>query len=136
MKANVDKNIEQLTDKLLMDTALESPSLNFTAHVMSRVEAIAQSSVTAYKPLISKKVWIGLFTIIAAIFAYSIFGTTTESTVIPSIDFSILTNNKISHALSSLNASKTIIYAVVMFTLMFGIQIPLLKGYFDRRLSI
>ncbi len=136
MNENVDKHTELFTDKLLKDSSLESPSINFTSQIMSQVEAIAQSDVTTYKPLISKRVWIGVAVAIVGVLIYSFFGSASESEWLKSVDLSVLGNNKITNALSEFSFSKTILYAAAMFALMFAIQVTVLKGYFDRRLSV
>ncbi len=57
MKKNVDKQIENLVDKVMKQSTLETPSIDFTSHIMVQVEAAKQSTSTTYQPLISKRVW-------------------------------------------------------------------------------
>jgi len=135
MNKHVDKYIEKLTDKVLKDASLEAPSEDFTAHVMSKVEAIAQSPEVVYKPLISKPLWFVIIAGVIGLVTYSIFNSPTEEGLLSTVDLSFLTNNKVSIAVTSVTFSKTILYSVVLFALMFGIQIPILRGYFDKRLN-
>ena len=136
MNENVDKHIENITDKLLKETPVETPSTDFTANILSKVEAIAKSDVTTYKPLISKPVWMGLAAIVMGVLAYSFFGNTSERQFLTSVDLSVITNNRLTDALSGFSFSKTILYAAAMFAIMFAIQVTVLKGYFDKRLSV
>lgn len=136
MKTNSDRHIERITDKILKEASLESPSLDFTTKVMSQVQGIALNDVTTYKPLISKPVWIGIAVLFIGALAYSFFGSATESEWLATIDLSILSDNKLTNALTGLSFSKTILYAAVMFAIMFAVQVPILKGYFDKRLSV
>lgn len=136
MKENVDTHIKSMTDRLFKETTLESPSMDFTAHVMSQVDVIAESDVTIYKPLISKRVWIVIIMAIIGLFSYVIFGNTAESEFLNSLDLTVVSDTKLANILSGFSFSKTILYAAAMFALMFAIQVTMLKGYFDRRLSI
>ena len=136
MKDNVDIYIERLTDKILKDASLESPSKDFTTHLMSKVEAMAKSPDLVYKPLISKPLWFIIIASVIGLVTFSVFNSPTEEGLLSTIDLSFLTDNKLSNAVTSVTFSKTILYAAVLFALMFGIQIPVLRGYFDRRLEV
>mgnify|MGYP000120514431 FL=1 len=46
---------------MMKETTLDTPSVDFTAQVMSQVLKIKISQTTVYKPLISKWVWYGIF---------------------------------------------------------------------------
>ena len=106
MKANTDKQIEKLVDKMMKETTLEKPSFDFTLNVMSQVKALSSSSVMIYKPLISKKGWIFIAIVLLALTLYLAFGIKTESTgFLSTIDFSVLANNKISNTLSGFKIS-------------------------------
>lgn len=131
-----DKKLEHLVDKMMKETSLETPSVDFTSNVMSQVEVMANSNVTTYKPLISKPVWFGLLALLIGALVYSFFNSTTESSWLSDIDFGILADNEIGYNLPSLMFSETMLYSVLLFGLMFTVQIPLLRGYFNRRLSV
>lgn len=137
MNDNIDKHIENLVDKTMKKVSLESPSFDFTNTVMAQVNALGQSSVTTYKPLISKPMWFAIFAIGLAIVLYIIFGmNTTEIGWLNSVDLSVLTNNKFSNALSGFKVSKTVMYGIVLFGIMLFIQVPILKHYFDKRIAV
>ncbi|MFM2394013.1 MAG: hypothetical protein RLZZ546_1995, partial [Bacteroidota bacterium] len=56
MKANEDKHIEELIDKMMKSQiTLDSPSLDFTSKVMQHIEIKKQSDAFVYKPLLSKQ---------------------------------------------------------------------------------
>lgn len=63
MKDNMDNHIEKLVDKSMKKIELESPSLDFTKNVMTQIDALEKSSITSYKPLISKPMWFVIFTV-------------------------------------------------------------------------
>ena len=137
MKDNIDNHIEKLIDKSMKKASLETPSLGFTNSVMAQVNALKQSTVTTYRPLISKPAWFVIFTVALLMVLYIIFGTTTtDAGWLSFIDLSFITNNRFSNAFSGFNVSKSVMYAVVLFGLMLFIQIPILKHNFDKRLEV
>lgn len=137
MNENVDKQIEQLVDKMMNNSKLVSPSLDFTTSIMTQIETLSQTEITTYKPLISKRNWFVLGALFIVLFGLSILGTPTEANSwFNALDFSILTNNKVSKVMSNITISNTVLYTVVFFGAMLFIQIPLLKNYFDKRLNI
>lgn len=137
MKENEDKYLDDFTKKIIKKAALESPSIHFTSEIMSQVAALNDKSVTVYKPLISKKVWFLIALSFVVLCTYLILGTETEKeSWLSTLDFNALSNNNFTNALSGFKMSKTLMYAVVFFGLMFCIQIPFLKNHFDKRFEV
>lgn len=137
MKDNLDNHIEKLIDKSVKKAALEKPSLGFTNSVMAQIDVLQISTITTYRPLISKPVWIAIFALTLVIVLYIIFGGSNfETGWLNSIDLSIITDNIFSNALSGLKISNTVMYAIVLFGLMLFIQVPILKHHFDKRLEM
>lgn len=129
-----DKDIEALIDKLMAADALEQPSLDFTEKVMARVETISNSTVTAYKPLIPKYVWYIILGGFAVLVGYLY-------TKDPSANNDWLERFNITEIginpfeELSLNFSKSLLYAMILLVIMISIQIPILKQYFNKRIS-
>lgn len=136
MKDNLDKHIEKLVDKAMKHSLLESPSKDFTANVMSQVSAISETSVTAYKPLISKKIWFVVLVVLAASVIFILMGNIESAGWFNSINFNLLSDYKINNIFSNLRVSKTVVYSVVLFSIMISIQVLVLKNYFDKRLEV
>ena len=137
MNEKVDKQIEKLVKKSMETQSLESPSSNFTSMVMNKVLDLDKSTITVYKPLISKPMWFAIMFCMLVLFLYIIFGqNTTESGWLNFIDLSVLTDNKFSNAISGIKVSKTVLYSVVLFGIMLFIQVPILKRYFDKQLAV
>ena len=135
MKENVDKHIEALVDKAMQSLPLETPSVEFTQHVMAQIKGSSVTITTVYKPLISKQVWTLIFIGIVAVFIWTLFGTPVEGeSWFDTIDYGFITNNKVSNVISNFKISQTTGYAIIMLSIMVGIQIPLLKHYFNKRL--
>ena len=137
MKAKTDKEIEKLIDKMMKETTLESPSLDFTSQVMSQVLKIKTSQTTVYKPLISKWVWYGIFISMLGLIAYLSFNSSAVSGgLLEKFNLGTLPKFSMPNLFSGLHFSKTTIYACVLLTLMLFIQIPIIKHVMNRRLEI
>jgi hypothetical protein len=132
MESHSEQYFNDLAEKVYKSTSIESPSLDFTARVMSRLE---EQTAAAYRPLISKKGWIGIALVIAAIISYSIFGGVESSGILENVDYSIITNNKLTDALSAIQFSKTVIYCVAIFGVAWLFYVPLMKQHMERRLE-
>ena len=142
MKVNTDKHLEKLVDKMMKETSLEPPSFNFTDRVMDQVLTLASSKAMVYEPLISKKGWALILLSVMAITCYIVLGAKTESSdFMDNIDFSVLSNNKISNMLSNLkvpdvSVPKTFGYALMFLGVMLCVEIPFLKHYLNQRHKI
>lgn len=134
MNDNTDKYLDNLSKKVIKSANIETPSFNFTDAVMSQVDTVNKSSTT-YKPLISRMGWTVVFAVLLGIILCFVLGVETQtSSVLYELDFSVLSNNRITEAFTNFTLPKTLGYAIVFLGLMFCIQIPLLKHYFDNRI--
>lgn len=138
MAYNDDKRIENIVKKTMNSTDLEKPSMAFTHNVMGKINVVENSKLKD-KPLISRQVWAALALISIGLFTgLFVFDMESETTYFKGLkplfsfdmDFSFL--NIFSH----LEYSNVFIYAVLLFGLMFGIQVSFLKHYFTRRLKM
>jgi len=137
MKANTDKHIEKFVDKMMKETTLDTPSVDFTAQVMSQILKIRTSQATVYKPLISKWVWYGIFISMLGLIAYLSFNSSAVSGgLLEKFNLGTLPKFSMPNLFSGLHFSKTTIYACVLLTLMLFIQIPIIKHVMNRRLEI
>jgi len=137
MEDHTEQHFEKLAKKVMKTSLLESPSLEFTANVMAGVKADVVNDITVYKPLISKRWWFIISVLFIGGLIYSLMGTDMESTGwLGQIDFSVISNNKVTEALSGITISKTLAYAIGFFGLVFFIQIPMMKHYFDNRMAL
>lgn len=134
MKDDKKQELERLVDKMMKHDSLQKPSDDFTVNIMDQVEALKASKSIAYKPLISKPVWVLIGLGVLAIVGYAITGTTTpESSWMPEWNWNSLYNNSFTNTLSKIKFSSVTMYGVVFFALMLGIQIPLLKRQHDKK---
>ncbi len=136
MKEHSDQQLDKLARKVVKQAELERPSLDFTANVMAAVEASELSHITVYKPLISKRAWFVVASLCIAAFAYLFyFGGAQDLGWLDKVDYSLLSDNKITDALGSVTFSKILMYAIVLFGLVWFIQISLIKNLLDKRLE-
>ena len=129
-----DKNIENLIDKMMAESNLESPSIDFTSKIMDQVLAAEKSKTKVYKPLISKKTWILLGAGLTALIAYSIYSNSNTANLETSQLY--LNLDKASSLFSGIHFSKNILYAVLIVPIMILIQIGVLKNYFDKKYEL
>ena len=134
MNENVDKKLDNLSRKVMGNSVVESPSVNFTQNLMSQIISLNTSKVTTYVPLISKRVWLLIAVAFLGVLGYLIIGTSGEqNTSITDYGLDRIFNMQYSNPLSSVEFSQTLIYAVALFAIMLCIQIPILKRHFDKR---
>jgi len=137
MKDHTEQQLDKLAKKVMKSSLLENPSLDFTANIMAKVDAFAKSKTIVYQPLISKTAWIIIIILVVGILSLGFFENGFESLGwFDTIYHSIITDNKISKTISSIAISKTMMYAIVFFGVVFFIQIPILKNRFEKRLAL
>jgi hypothetical protein len=128
-----DKKIEFFIDRLMSSGGLEQPTKNFTENIMLKVDAVSESSAIVYKPLISKSVWFLIFgTFIVLVASLYLNEPIANNGWLNKIEWPNLSLNSIPNF--SFNFSETAMYAFAFLAIMIGIQIPLLKYYFNKRL--
>jgi hypothetical protein len=129
---NLQKEIDAFASKYIKEIELESPSLNFTAALMKKIEA-NQKKVLNQEPLISKKGWFGIFSVIFIVLLFSL--QTKEKSVfeLPKLDFSLIPSLKINQIFEMLSISNNTLIAFLLFGGMLLFQLFYLKNYFDKR---
>jgi hypothetical protein len=65
----LDLNKDKALSSLMQKHVLEEPSFNFTSRVMGSIEQ--RSKAIAYQPVIGKKVWFLILSVIVIIFVYT-----------------------------------------------------------------
>jgi len=136
MVEDINKHIDDFVDKVVKESSLESPSLDFTSNIMSQIEAVSQNEITVYEPLISKRAWFIIGALILGGLTYLMLGNNLQTTGwFDDINYSVITNNRFTEMIGSVTFSRTLMYAITFFAVVFFIQIPLLKNYFDKRIE-
>jgi len=124
--------MDKFVDKVMKSSTLETPSFDFTAKIMSQVTSISKSTVTVYKPLISKTGWGILLLLTAGLVVFSVYNKDTTTLGW----FEKLDLSKVPNLFSGIKISQTAMYSLLMFAVMLFIQIPLLKHYFNKRFEV
>ncbi|EDP69460.1 hypothetical protein FBALC1_05193 [Flavobacteriales bacterium ALC-1] len=128
-----DKRIEDLVNKLMTADSLEQAPINFTDNVMAKIETLSNSKATIYKPLIPKYIlWLVGISFIAII-GYILFKQPTGNSDGLLDKFNLPEFNLLEGV--SFEFSNVLVYAMLLLAIMFSIQVPLLKHYFDKRMS-
>ncbi|PTM08008.1 MAG: hypothetical protein DA407_09230 [Bacteroidetes bacterium] len=135
MKEHIEQQLDKLAKKAMISASVKSPSVDFTSNLMKEIEHVSIGKTIAYKPLISKYGWFGIIAILIGISVYVMLGNVEGSSFIEAIDYSIISNNKLTDVLSGFKFSKIVTYAVGFFGLVFFIQIPLMKHLMNKRLE-
>jgi len=136
MKDNKDKHLDKLIDRVMDEMPLESPSMDFTANILSKVNTLSKSEVTVYKPLISIYLIFIIGMLLFGSLAYVVFRFPLEETGwFSSLELGQLPIFKIPEVFSSITISKTFMYSIVIFAVLLFVQIPLLKKQFDKQLE-
>lgn len=129
-----DKRIEDLVNKLMEADALEQPSFNFTDKVMAQVEALSDSSITTYKPLIPKSVFYAIAAGFLVLVGYVLFNGSSSSESLTE-KYNIAQDYQNILQGISFDFSSTLMYSILFLAIMVSVQIPLLKHYVNNRLS-
>jgi len=136
MKANKDKQLEKMVDKLMKETSMEMPLPEFTSKLMMQVYATEMDKATVYKPLISKKAWFIIFGSIIVLTTYLFFNTGMQTgSWLANLDLTTV-NNVLTENLAVFKLSEISLYAVVLLTVMLFVQITFIKRYFNKRFEV
>ncbi|MFH7016295.1 hypothetical protein [Flavobacterium sp. FlaQc-47] len=131
MKEN-DKEIENLIEKMMTESTLESTSIDFTSKIMSQVLAIEKSKIKVYKPLISRSAWIFIGMSLIALTAYTVY----SNNDVANFEIAKTYSEKASALFSGIHFSKNVLYALLVVPFMILVQIGVLKNYFDKKYEL
>ena len=134
MEQHTEQHFDNLAKKVLKNASLEKTSIDFTANIMTTIEAESKKHFT-YKPLISKIGWFTIIVILSGVSIYMMISNNENSIVFNNLDFSLVSNNGLIEAISGIKFSKTLALAVGFFGIAWLVQLSLLKNYFNKRLQ-
>ena len=110
MQEHTEQHLDKLAKKVMQTSSLESPTKDFTASIMSQIEGVSLAPSTSYKPLISKLGWAAIVMILMGISSFVMFSNLESTSLLEKIDFSFISNNKVTNAVSGITFSKIIMY--------------------------
>ncbi len=137
MDKEIDKELNELVGKLLQETPLESPALNFTSKIMAQVETLPKNELFIYRPLISKNVWVSIGLILFMGSLLVVFGNVEIRTSLMDVmtiakrpSFELFAN------LSQFDMPNAFVYGVLGFSFFACIQIVMIKRRHDKRFIV
>ncbi|MBS9462691.1 hypothetical protein KIM67_09730 [Flagellimonas sp. 389] len=136
MGKSEEKELKKFVDKIMDEATLESPSSNFTDNVMSQITEPVLNDITKYKPLIPNSVLFFMAVGLVGITWYlgTYYGVKNQEWF-GNEQIDLFFERTLDWP-QMLSYSKTTIYAILLFGLLFLIQIPFLKRYFDNILML
>ena len=128
-----DHKTDIFIKKIVKEAGLEGPSLDFTTKVLAKVNAKSPAStVTTYRPLISKNYLLALVVVMACIFvSFLMFGSTT--TELDWVEIKVMEYLvPLSNPFSNVTIAPTYLYAALGLLFFLYVQIYFLKRYADK----
>ncbi len=136
MLQNNEKQLEKLVEKMMTEIHTETTSDEFTTKLMMRVHALSPEKSITYQPIISKTGWIFIllcmFTIMGIIIANA-NDTKSDWFNLDGMNHFLI---KISQNFTLYQYSSISIYAVLLTTLMFFVQINVLIRKYQKSLGM
>lgn len=133
----MDKHTEDFVKKIHKELDVEKPSLSFTDSVMQRIDALNSKPMNIYEPIISKPVRYILCLGFIALVVFLAFSPNTQGLGwLEKMDWSFIPEFSIKNSIGSKAIPKTILYAVVLFGVLFWVQIGLLKHRHNSQFKI
>ncbi|MGW9685669.1 hypothetical protein [Flagellimonas sp. 2504JD1-5] len=132
MDKNQEKELMDFVDKVMRETPAESPSPNFTDQVMLKIAHEAELQATSYRPLIPTNVLVAIGVALIIVLGYAVGFYKGEGGGWFAHEAISSVFTKFQGWGELLPFSRTSLYAIVLFGILFFIQIPLLKRYLDR----
>ncbi|MEN8788790.1 MAG: hypothetical protein ABF293_11560 [Flavobacteriaceae bacterium] len=137
MKEEQDRKADEFIRKLVVEAGADQPSDQFTQSLMKKIgQEQLQSSVTRYQPLISKKGWLPIAATILGICFILLTGDWQQdwsAVPIPFLDEigALFHSDRYAGMLNmnSISVDHTVVYALLMLSFFFYIQIIYLKKF-------
>ena len=133
-----NKHIEELgafTKKYIKEIKEESPSINFTSNLMDILQK-ENSAIYKATPLISKKVWGILISLLILSIFYVSRGTPLNWVTTPKLNLDFMSKIQIPNLFEGVTVSNTMLYACFFFTIMIFVQIYVLKNHFAKKYDV
>jgi hypothetical protein len=135
MEPNKNNNLESIVSKAMDATKKEQPSSDFTSNVMSQIEALEVQNIKQ-TAIISKTAWFFIIVFSVALIVTSNFlESENQLTYFQNIIEPIRIDLSLFNFIPSINISNIFIYSILLFGVMFGIQIPLIEHYYSKRIK-
>ena len=128
-----DKKLKDFVDRIMKEAPLESPSVDFTQSVWERIAVQSKGHTAVSKPLLPKGILIGAALIFVGglLYLLALYGIDTDKSWFKPLAFDAYVNKSLGW-MKGYTASKSTLYAVLLFGFLFLVQLPWLKRYLDQ----
>ena len=130
MKA--DKNIEDFARFIIKEATIETPSENFVAKVMDKIQVEKAPILNKEKPLISVIGWLFIFLFVVGICSFILFGTYESSSLLSNFDWSFMNNLPSLNLLDNIHFSSTFNFSFIFFSVLVILQLVVIKNYANK----
>lgn len=134
MEADQNNQLDNFIKKVVSEAGVEEPTASFTEAIMQDIQQSEISTLkTRYKPLISKYLWIAIGLVIIGACTISLLGDWETKLSIPYVEnlselnFISALNNLDYSLMDNINIHNNVVYAVLMLSIFFYIQMLLLE---------
>jgi hypothetical protein len=135
MKAEPDKEVEDFIRKMIVEAGVDQPSDQFTASVMSKIKAAeTRVPLTRYTPPIPKRLWVPIGLLVIGVCLILLIGNWNVDLPAIPIPFIEDIGNVLGSGvfqgdwiLDNISIHQTYVYAVLMLSFFFYIQILYLR---------
>ncbi len=131
---------EQFNDvkRLVKEAGIERPSSGFSINVMQDIKRLSAQEPIVYTPLISKRAWFWIGILIFGLVLSLAFLTDNNTSILDKIDLSSLQlkGKLINNPFKDFTLYKTTLYGILFFSILFFVQIPILKRRIDKSFSL
>ena len=137
MDKQEDKKWEEFLDRIMGEAALESPSKDFTATILQKIETESAKEVYQYKPLLSKPVLAGIFVAFVGLMAFVVlkFGGQSTESWFDKLQWEP-NFQPVWSWMEQYTSSDVLLYAVLLFGILFFVQLPWLKKQLEQDLIL
>lgn len=137
MDKHEEKELEAFVDKIMAEAPLESPSADFTKNLMQHIDTVQHKEVYQYKPIVPKQVLVLVFVGLVSLTLYLItqYGLESDGGWFGNVSVEPVFDNMWDW-LENYTSSKILIYAVLLFGLLFFVQVPLMKKQLERNIML
>ncbi|MDH7444438.1 hypothetical protein [Aquimarina sp. 2201CG14-23] len=130
----MDKQYNDIKN-LVKEAGVEHPSNDFLHNVMNEVKITSTKASTLYTPLISKKSWMMISVFSIGLLAFGLF-LSEGTSIMDRLELSFLAEKGFKNPLAGFKFHTTTIYGIIFMTVLFVVQITIIKRRIDRRFAL
>ncbi|WP_299437791.1 hypothetical protein [uncultured Aquimarina sp.] len=128
---------EQYNDikKLVKEAGVEHPSVDFLQNIMGEIKTTSVNKSLVYQPLISKKAWVVISSVVIGILVSLPF-LSEETSILGTLDLSFFSINEYKNPFADFKFHNTTMYGIIFLAILFMVQITVIKRRIDKIYSV